>query len=455
MPNIPNFLPSRNGLQYANSWSSGIPDKIISTPFGKIKLGDASNGLCGGMVFAVADLYHAHHLPPPSPSNPQAGSPAFNYLVDRLLDSFNLPSGVAQYYEWMNLPTHDTWVGPKGTSSRTINDSMPILRKEIDGGHPCPLGLVCVHSSDPTMLGHNHQVLAWGYDDQGSTTVVRVYDPNHPGDDDVTITFDHTNPSHTTAFRYSRNETILGFFTVPYTSKNPLPLFEDGITNPPGWRSPTDHSTLTGEVEFIFEAFPDVDQVHFSAYYATNPANISTVDWRELGAGVRLSDGAWALGWDSSRIADQGNVGWGTVKVAAVSLKQGRLLSPTMYRLFTINNGRPPVGFLSPAGHAPGGGDPVVGATANVAVYAPGASRVELSAYWAANPSDIKTVAWRPVGAMTPQGDGHYTFVWHTASIPNQGNAGWGTVNIAATPTYGGAIAPPHARFYQRVRIEH
>src|SRR5207302_3920487 len=107
MGKLANFLPSQNGLHYPNSWPH-IPDLKLSTPFGEIGIGDAANGLCGGMAFAVRDLFEAHDVPPATATNPTGDSPAFNYIVGRLFDSFNIPSGVAQYFEWMNTPRHDT-----------------------------------------------------------------------------------------------------------------------------------------------------------------------------------------------------------------------------------------------------------------------------------------------------------------------------------------------------------
>ena len=83
-----------------------------------------------------------------------------------------------------------------------------------------------VHSSDPTLVGKNHQVLAWGYLDDGPVTTVRVYDPNLPDDDTVTITFNHTDPTHTTAFHYSGDsEPIFGFFPATwYQPQDPAAL---------------------------------------------------------------------------------------------------------------------------------------------------------------------------------------------------------------------------------------
>ena len=104
---------------------------------------------------------------------------------------------------------------------------MPFVRATIDAGHPCPLGVVCVHSANPQDLGQNHQVLAYGYTDTATTSTLRLYDCNHPDDDSVTITFDHTNPHHSTKFSYSYDDhAVVGFFPSQYTPKDPSPLFQ-------------------------------------------------------------------------------------------------------------------------------------------------------------------------------------------------------------------------------------
>jgi hypothetical protein len=234
MGDVAGFLPSQNGLHYPNSWPDE-PDITIAmpSPFPPVTIGDAATGLCGGMVFAVVDLFSAGRLPPATKQNPTRASPAYNYIVQRLIDSFNVPAGVLQYYTWMQLPTHDDQVNLfgnvitliTGTPDLTINQSMPTIRSRIDAMHPCPLGLVTVHGADPTLLGRNHQVLAWGYEDSGVMTTVKVYDPNLPDDDEVAITFNHADPSNTTTFSYSGSDTILGFFPITwYRPADPSPL---------------------------------------------------------------------------------------------------------------------------------------------------------------------------------------------------------------------------------------
>ena len=95
-----------------------------------------------------------------------------------------------------------------------------------------------VHGANPADLGHNHQVLAYGYEDAGSLTTVHIYDPNWPDDDGVTITFGTGHPEHTTDFTHSRDTAppILGFFVTPYARRNPVHLFSSTSTwvNHPG-----------------------------------------------------------------------------------------------------------------------------------------------------------------------------------------------------------------------------
>jgi hypothetical protein len=226
--NIEGFLPSQNGLHFQNQWPP-IPELNLTTRFGDIPIGDAANGLCGGMAFAVRDLFESGRLPPASHQNPAAGSPAYQFIVERLFHSFDIPAGVARYYELMNLPPADTLtVLHDGLAWQTIQETMPSIRATIDAGHLCPIGLIRVHSSVPAALGQNHQVLVWGYEDDGPTTRLRLYDCNQPDNDTVSITFDHTHPGQATTFSCPGIDPILGFFVSEYESADPSRLFLDG-----------------------------------------------------------------------------------------------------------------------------------------------------------------------------------------------------------------------------------
>ena len=55
---IPNFLPSTSGLRFGNSWPHEADLALRLQGRFIFGIGDAANGLCGGMSFTVAD----HHI---------------------------------------------------------------------------------------------------------------------------------------------------------------------------------------------------------------------------------------------------------------------------------------------------------------------------------------------------------------------------------------------------------
>ena len=73
---VPGFKASVNGLHFTNSWPNE-PDIVANVPpFGNVSIGDASNGLCGGMVFTVRDVFQAGLPPIPDTANP---APSLRY----------------------------------------------------------------------------------------------------------------------------------------------------------------------------------------------------------------------------------------------------------------------------------------------------------------------------------------------------------------------------------------
>ena len=50
------FKPSVHGFPFPNWWPPGTPVMEVPTPLGTLRIGDASGGVCGGMVFAAAGL---------------------------------------------------------------------------------------------------------------------------------------------------------------------------------------------------------------------------------------------------------------------------------------------------------------------------------------------------------------------------------------------------------------
>jgi hypothetical protein len=208
---VPGFLPSTCGFRFANFFP---PQPLLR--LARLPIGNASRGLCGGMVFAARDFFERGCPPPDDREPPGHGSPLFSYLVRRLFQSFHLPWGPLRYYRWMVA-------GDDLLLRHTIRREWPRVRRELDAGRLTPLGLIRTRSRNPLRMGENHQVLAYGYglDEPSGSLLLAVYDPNHAGRDDLTLALDLHAPSGVVS---SSGEPFRGFFHTPYRPAPANPL---------------------------------------------------------------------------------------------------------------------------------------------------------------------------------------------------------------------------------------
>jgi hypothetical protein len=88
---VSGFLPSTAGFQFPNLFPH-IRVTEISVGAVKVPIGNAHNGLCGGMVYAVRDYFEVGSAPPQIIEPPTSG-PLYDYIVRRLFISFELPGG--------------------------------------------------------------------------------------------------------------------------------------------------------------------------------------------------------------------------------------------------------------------------------------------------------------------------------------------------------------------------
>jgi Fungal fucose-specific lectin len=219
------FLPSSNGFHFTNSWPHE-PDLSIPFPTGPINIGDASNGLCGGMAYAVRDYFEAGLPIPLEASNPALHTPLYDYIVRRLFDSFDLPAGVAAYISWQ-LPTRNQF-------KDTVQGEWPKIKAALDANQLVALGLIRTRSFSPGNLGKNHQVLTFGYDlDDSQRVTLHLYDPNHSDRDDVTLSFGVGNPNGTADIAFAVGTQVVpptgeqftfGCFVTKYTHVDPTGL---------------------------------------------------------------------------------------------------------------------------------------------------------------------------------------------------------------------------------------
>lgn len=242
VPVLTGFRPRAHGFPFSNSFPPGRPVFTVRVPPFRIPVGDASKGLCGGMVFAALDhLKHGR----PLPGDPDLAG-LCEYLGRRLWCSFHLPWGVARIYQWMGRPdTARTTHGVYPTATvpyLTTQKEWPKVRAALLAGEPTPLMLIKSNSRNPWRMGDNHQALAVGFseDPAAGDVTIDMYEPNYPVCDpaaeEVTLRF-NTREYDGRRVEHSREgPSVRGFFLNRYTPAVP-PVFKSQAS---GIRSQSD-----------------------------------------------------------------------------------------------------------------------------------------------------------------------------------------------------------------------
>ncbi|MCI0584559.1 MAG: hypothetical protein L0227_17000 [Chloroflexi bacterium] len=178
---VAGFLPSTSGFAFLNRWPAG-PAFELQARYVRIGIGEVAEGLCGGMCFAAADRFLRGEPPPTDSSPPSAGSALFEEIAHRQLDSLEL--GLTPMRFWLAAARlrAGRW------TQRDQVREWRAIRADIDAGRPASLGLVRSAAVNPFSLTTNHQVLGFAYEAGPAVATIRVYDPNHPGRDDVALT---------------------------------------------------------------------------------------------------------------------------------------------------------------------------------------------------------------------------------------------------------------------------
>ncbi len=225
---VPGFSPSANGLRFANAFPSAPFWRLRFGSLVRVEIGDVATGLCGGMTFVAADLHRAGLPPPSDTSAPPDGAPLRALIRRRQLDSLDRGRLPLRFYSLASplRPARETWwtraLGWLGIDLHSRMHVMvvrewPRIRRGLEAGRLVPLGVVRAVSANPLRLARHHQVLAWGYDLDGTRLALRIYDPNWPGDDEVTIALDLGDPDGDAAPASSRPDgPVVAFFRAPY-----------------------------------------------------------------------------------------------------------------------------------------------------------------------------------------------------------------------------------------------
>jgi len=176
----------------------------------QVGIGGPSRGLCGGMAFVARDRFERGASGVEDPAPPSPGSALFDEVVGRQFASFGRLFSVPLRF----------WIAAALMSERrrvreTVRDAWPAVRAEIDGGAPAMMGLVREASWNPLAPGLGHQVVAYRYDAAPDLVTIGIYDPNHPGDDEVEIRIARTNDGWF-ELGQSTGESLLGLLHLPF-----------------------------------------------------------------------------------------------------------------------------------------------------------------------------------------------------------------------------------------------
>lgn len=220
------FRPQTNGFAFVNSWKFSLEEDtqmrqslaVSASNIGSVQDAGFSGmfnrtlkpvlqrwlkgalpeyyGLCGGMACAALDYYRVNKPMPrgagyndvPTNDTPQ-GAALRSYLLRRQLESMAL--NFPKLLFWMGILHVDLPFiqgdGPQWLLARS-REEWAKLKNHLDGGSPWPLMII----GSSTSPFHNHQVLAYGYEEQGEGKgVIYVYDMNCP-DAETTIALDFT-----------------------------------------------------------------------------------------------------------------------------------------------------------------------------------------------------------------------------------------------------------------------
>ena len=198
---VPGFLPSTNGFHFANRFPPGPTLKLGVLDPRWVGIGDAAAGLCGGMAWSARERFVAGRPIAPDTEAPANGSPLFRSLVRSQVQSLR----------WFLTSWRFWWAGVIGaerTLTSTRDHVVPGVEAAIDAGRLPLVGLVRHTGASPWAMTGSHQVLAYEYATNGDTTTLRIYDPNWPDRDDVSITVDAAG------IRQSTGEVLFGLLLL-------------------------------------------------------------------------------------------------------------------------------------------------------------------------------------------------------------------------------------------------
>jgi hypothetical protein len=160
-----NFNPLSHGYYFPNRFEFKGLSRIV-----KMIKSNFIYGMCGGMVFTAMDYYFDQEKLPGFKAVDELPLSYTKYLWKRQTQSVSI-SVLLKIIQFATLPVS------KSMQKSTLEE-LPKIIERLNDGLPAPI--VIIRSSFFQNPTHNHQVLITGYEDNGSTLDLEIYDPNHP-----------------------------------------------------------------------------------------------------------------------------------------------------------------------------------------------------------------------------------------------------------------------------------
>lgn len=224
------FLPSQQGFHFPNAFSGYMLP--LTVPFLSDSKVKGPYGLCGGMSAGAVDFLLAGREIIPDREPPKRGTRMHRYLFRRAMDSFAMGESILRFARWMLLPDE----GRNGTQRLTLMEWEKI-RAILDQNRLIPIGQLRAKADNFQKVSrdvwNNHQVMAYGYQENPDGSFeLRIYDPNCPNDDNVTIHIERVqvgeengNPVYGLASYerdcWDQHRVLHGFFAMPYEPADP------------------------------------------------------------------------------------------------------------------------------------------------------------------------------------------------------------------------------------------
>lgn len=281
------FRPSEHGWAFENAFRYAPSVLGLNVPIAP------DFGLCAGLCWTALDRYRAERLPTALDA-PAPGDPLYEELMQRQANV--LSTGVwREVQAWHDRPDAGRW-WQRGDAGTLTLGAYRRVRRSLDRGSPVLLCLIRSAGpfANPT---ESHFVLAWAYEHDRKEKRGRllVYDPSHPGRDDVAVELGLSREEGRVSMSQSTGESVRGFFVVPYDRPEPLRFrgerYED--RQPMGYNHPLAGKpaalAAAGHLD-VFVRDANADVIHFTRNGKTGwkAANLTAPD-DTAGIGFRLA----------------------------------------------------------------------------------------------------------------------------------------------------------------------